>query len=90
MLLHPSSCEFVIDLTCLQARNVFGGTFNIMLWCCVAAELLIAVQFDGPSMRSVDVFSSHRLKDRARLRVSIEFVSIFVTDAFPSQQRPCP
>ena len=28
-------------------RQVFGGLFNIMLWICVAAELALAVCFDG-------------------------------------------
>ena len=27
--------------------QVFGGLFNIMLWVCVAAELALAVCFDG-------------------------------------------
>merc|ERR1719253_1445530 len=69
-------------------RQVFGGLFNIMLWCCVAAELSLALFFGGddivtPVVLSVVIVCSGLLQWWTELKAEMMMESLQTMSASP-------
>merc|ERR1719253_1906320 len=69
-------------------RQVFGGLFNIMLWCCVAAELSLALFFGGddivtPVVLSVVIVCSGLLQWWTELQAMMMMESLQAMSASP-------
>jgi calcium-translocating P-type ATPase len=69
-------------------KQVFGGLFNIMLWCCVAAEIFIAWYFGGddlvtPVVLSIVIVSSGVLQWWTELRAMMMMESLQAMSSSP-------
>merc|ERR1719183_1341957 len=69
-------------------RQVFGGLFNIMLWVCVAAELSLAIFFEGddfvtPIVLSAVIVMSGLLQWWTELKAEMMMESLQTMSASP-------